>query len=78
MPTVLRIGPYRFFFYSSDGEEPIHIHVQRDQAIAKFWVDPLRLDYGTGFKASELRKIERIISENSETIVEAWNEYFSQ
>lgn len=78
MPTVLRVGPYRFFFYSSDGEEPIHIHVQRDNAIAKFWMEPLRLDYGTGLNASELRRIERIIAENSTTIIEAWNEYFSQ
>lgn len=78
MPTVLRVGPYRFFFYSSDGEEPIHIHVQRDNAIAKFWIEPLRLDYATGLKASELKKIERIIAEHSDTIIEAWNEYFSQ
>ena len=76
MPTVLRIGPYRFFFYSSDGEEPIHVHVQRDRSIAKFWVDPLRLDYGDGFRASELRQIERIIDSNRSTIIEAWNEYF--
>jgi len=56
----------------------MHVHVQRDNAIGKFWIEPLRLDYGTGFKASELRRIERIISENSGVITEAWNEYFSQ
>ena len=69
MPTVLRVGPYRFFFFSSDGDEPIHIHVQRDKAIAKFWMEPLRLDYDTGFRASELRRIERIIGENQSIIV---------
>ena len=76
MPTVLRVGPYRFFFFSSDGNEPVHVHVQRDNAIAKFWLDPLRLDYGTGFRASELRRIRRIIDEHRSTIIEAWNEYF--
>jgi hypothetical protein len=76
MPTILRVGPYRFFFYSSDGDEPIHVHVQRDSAVAKFWVEPLRLDYSIGFRPSELRRIERIIAENRGTIVEAWNEYF--
>ena len=76
MPTVLRVGPYRFFFYSSDGDEPPHVHVQRDTAVAKFWLEPLRLDYGTGFRPSELRRIERIIDENRSTLVEAWNEYF--
>lgn len=77
MPTVLRVGPYRFFCFSSDGDEPIHVHVQRDTAIAKFRIEPLRLDYGTGFRASELRRIERIIGEHQNTIIEAWNEYFS-
>jgi len=36
MPTILRVGPYRFFFYSADGEEPPHVHVERDDSVAKF------------------------------------------
>lgn len=43
MPTILRVGPYRFFFYSGDGREPPHIHVERDSGVAKFWLDPVRL-----------------------------------
>ena len=43
MPTVLRVGAYRFFFYSADAGEPPHIHVGRDDNVAKFWLDPLRL-----------------------------------
>jgi Domain of unknown function (DUF4160) len=43
MPTVLRIGPYRFFFYSGDFAEPKHVHIERDEYIAKFWLDPIRL-----------------------------------
>ena len=43
MPTVLRRGPYRFFFYSSDRAEPPHVHVERDENLAKFWLDPVRL-----------------------------------
>ena len=49
MPTVLRIGPYRLFFYSSDGDEPLHIHVERDNYIAKIWLDPIRLQKSGGF-----------------------------
>src|SRR5258708_2075434 len=30
MPTVMRIGPYRFHFYSREGSESPHIHVARD------------------------------------------------
>jgi len=46
MPTVLRVGPYRFFFYAGGGEEPPHVHVERDDNIAKFWLDPIRLKSG--------------------------------
>ena len=43
MPTVLRIGPYRFFFYSADGSEPPHIHVEKENKVAKYWLNPIRL-----------------------------------
>lgn len=76
MPTVLRTGPYRFFFYAGDRDEPQHVHVERDDRIAKFWLDPLRLQRSGGFPRAELRRIERIIKENHSEIVEAWNEYF--
>jgi hypothetical protein len=32
MPIVLRIGPYRFFFYAGDRPEPPHIHVERERS----------------------------------------------
>lgn len=57
MPTVLRIGPYRFFFYSSDWKEPAHIHVERDKAQAKFWLNPVRFERGVGFGGPELSKL---------------------
>jgi hypothetical protein len=76
MPTVLHVGPYRFFFYSSDGDEPIHVHVDRDSAVAKYWVRPPQLDHGRGFRPSELRKIRRIIEAHQPMIIEAWDEFF--
>jgi hypothetical protein len=76
MPTVLRTGPYRFFFYASDREEPPHVHVERDEKIAKYWLDPVRLQFSGGFNRFELRRIKGIIEENQLTLVEAWNEYF--
>lgn len=51
MPTVLRVGPYRFFFFSGDRDEPPHIHVERDENHAKFWLDPVRLEESSGFTA---------------------------
>ncbi len=78
MPTVLREGPYRFFFYSSDGDEPLHIHAQRDEAIARFWLDPLRYDYGAGFRPVEIRRIRAIIRKHRIAFTDAWNDHFSQ
>ena len=78
MPTVLRVGPYRFFFYSSDGDEPQHIHVQRDDSIAKFWLDPIRMEHSIGFAPAELRRIRSIITEQRQLLMESWDEYFNR
>lgn len=77
MPTVLRIGPYRFFFYSNESDEPMHIHVQRDRALAKFWLQPLvALASSTGFSAKELNGLSKTVKDNATTFMEAWNEFF--
>ena len=77
MPTVLRLGAYRFYFYSHDVvHEPPHIHVDRDENSAKFWLNPLKLARNLGFSATELRKIERILEEHQDEILEKWNENF--
>ncbi|MBI5048645.1 MAG: DUF4160 domain-containing protein [Deltaproteobacteria bacterium] len=76
MPTILKVGPYRFFFYAGDSEEPRHIHVERDDKIAKFWLDPVRLQSSGGFSRIEISKIHKIINENHSKLMEAWNEYF--
>ena len=73
MPTIKGIpGPYRFFFYSSDCDEPVHVHVQRDRATCKFWIDPVQLAASTGFSRRDLSAIRRIIFENRPQIREAW------
>ena len=76
MPTLGRIGPYRFFFYSNEGVEPPHVHAQQERKIAKFWLNPVALASTGRFSASELRSIERIVLENREWFLEAWNEFF--
>jgi hypothetical protein len=75
-PAVLRSGPYRFYFVSHDLHEPAHVHVDRDACSAKFWINPVALAYNLGYPPRELRRIESIISEHQQEIVEAWNEYF--
>jgi hypothetical protein len=77
MPAIENIGPYKFYFYSADGIEPPHVHVRRDRATAKFWINPVRLVRSRYFKDHELRLIQKLVEENRDRIVEAWNEYFS-
>ncbi|MEX0272441.1 DUF4160 domain-containing protein [Leptolyngbyaceae cyanobacterium UHCC 1019] len=76
MPTILRIGSYRFYFYSHEPNEPPHIHVDRDDATAKFWLEPISLATSIGFSAKEQRKLQTIVKENQEILLEAWNGYF--
>lgn len=78
MPTVLTIGPYRFFFYSDDRDEPPHIHVERDNHKAKFWLQPVRLQNSGRFKRKELNRIQELIEENQVRFLEEWDEYFNQ
>ena len=76
MPTVLRRGPYRFFFYAGDGGEPPHVHVERDDATAKLWLVPVRLERSRGFGSAELRELERLTVEHQALLLGAWNDYF--
>ena len=76
MPVVLREGPYRFFFYASDRDEPKHIHVARDNRVAKFWLEPVRLEMSGGMRRSEIHRIERTVEENRRVFLEAWDDYF--
>jgi hypothetical protein len=78
MPTVLIVGPYRFFFYSGDQDEAPHIHVECDNHLAKFWLQPVRLQNSGGFKRKELNRIQQLVEENQARFFEAWNEYFSK
>lgn len=75
MPTILRIGPYRFFFYSNEKRGPPHIHVQRDRFLAKFWLNPVTLAGSKRFDSHELRTIQKHVEENRKTLLEAWNEH---
>jgi len=76
MPTVLRVGPYRFFFYAGDRDEPPHVHVEREAKVAKFWLDPVRLHRSGGFSRTEVGRIQRMVSNHRMELLEAWDAYF--
>ena len=77
MPTVLRVGPYRFFFFAGDRGEPPHIHVAHSGRYAKFWLDPVNLASNRGFRSHELTVIRKLVEENRDFFMERWNAYFS-
>jgi len=77
MPTILRIGPYRFFFYAGDRDEPPHVHVERDESSAKFWLDAVLLEESFGFRSSEVNRIQQLVQENREQLLRRWDEYFN-
>jgi hypothetical protein len=76
MPTVLRVGPFRFFFYAGDVGEPLHVHVERDDCEAKFWLDPVRLERSRGFGRKEINRVRELVEEHREQLLESWNEFF--
>jgi hypothetical protein len=77
MPTVLRIGQYRFFFYAQEGTEPPHVHVEAAEKRAKYWIRPLLHDKSDGFRSGELKEIEKIIAGNADSFLKEWYEFFS-
>jgi len=73
---VLRIGPYRVYFYSHELGEPPHVHVDRDDRSAKFWVGPVALARNLGFAAHELTTIQKILEQHEQQLLDAWHGYF--
>ena len=75
MPAILKWHGYRFFFFSDEGKEPPHIHVAKDGRMAKFWLEDCKLAYNDYFKDNEVRRLRKVVLENQERFLEAWNEY---
>lgn len=75
VPTVLRSGPYRLYFFSHEPNEPPHVHIDRDSFSAKFWLDPVALAVNHGFRAHELWRLQRLVIEHREQLLEAWHEH---
>lgn len=74
MPEVFRKYGFVFFFYSNEGQEPMHIHVRKAGGFANFWIEPIELDYAQGLKVADIKLAEDLILEHTETIKQKWNE----
>lgn len=77
MPTVLREGPHRFFFFSREGHEPPHIHVETAERAAKFWLEPVEMVWAVGYNPREIRQLRELVAENAELFLEKWYEHFN-
>lgn len=76
MPTVLRIGSTRFFFFSNETLEPPHVHVERAGRVAKFWLKPVSLAKSGRLPVHELRRVERLVALHRAAFLRAWHEHF--
>ena len=78
MPTVLREQGFRFFFFSNEGSEPPHVHVQKGDAVAKVWLNPIGIAHAQGLNPVELRSIRRLVFANRAMFLQRWNEHFAR
>jgi hypothetical protein len=78
MPTVLRFSGYRFFFYSLEGAEPPHVHVEHGDKLAKFWLEPVGVAEAYGFRSHELNRLRAVVIERRLEFLEAWNAHFGR
>ena len=77
-PTIFREKGYRFYFLSNE-EERIHIHVTREEGEAKFWIDPIvSLAIYYGLNPKKLTEIQKIVEEHKNEIIAAWQRHFSK
>ncbi len=77
MPTVLRERGYRFFFFSREGTEPPHVHIEKAEYYAKFWLEPVALARSRGFSSRQLTEIRRLVEQNQRSFQERWDEHFT-
>ena len=76
MPTLLLWNGYRFYFFSHEADEPPHVHIDKGDCTAKFWLKPVALASRVGFKDNHLRVLEQKVTEHQRSFLEAWHGYF--
>jgi hypothetical protein len=76
MPTIITINGYRFYFYSNENDEPVHVHIEKAEGNAKYWLDPIQEEYSYDFTTRQRKDIAKLVNEHHETLKKAWYEYF--
>ena len=78
MPTILRTRGHRSFFFSNEGHEPPHVHVETGDNYAKFWLNPVALARSVGYRAREIRRLRELVEERRDLFEEKWHEHFGR
>ena len=78
MPSILRIGPFRFHFYSDERNEPAHIHVAMSVGECKFWLEPVKLASNKNIAPHIVRQIEKLVYEHQIFLKEKYNEFHNK
>jgi hypothetical protein len=78
MPTVLRWNGYRFYFFSNEGSEPPHVHIDKAGSTAKFGLEDPRLARNIGFSAREIAELSAQVGAERVAFLEAWRGYFGR
>lgn len=78
MPTVLRIEGFRFFFFSNEEGEPVHVHVEKAEGYAKLWLDPLSFAGSRCLTPSQMRRVRQLVEEHRDELIEAWRQRFGE
>jgi len=77
MPTIFIEG-FKFRFYSSDVNEPPHVHVIRGGSVAKIWIDPVELQNNRGYNRAELNRVLKMTRQHQPQLLQAWHEHFGR
>ena len=78
MPTLLVVEGFRFHFFSNERQEPPHVHVRKARAVAKLWLQPVRIAYSHDFTPAELRRVRELTFQHGPAFLQRWNEYFGR
>jgi hypothetical protein len=75
MPKLLFVEGFRFYFFSNEGREPPHVHVEKGDGYAKLWLSPVELVYSRGLTRADVRRIRELAEEHAENFLKRWNDH---
>jgi hypothetical protein len=77
-PTVFREKGYRFYFLSNE-EKRIHVHIECQSGEAKFWIEPIvALANSQGLNNRILNELSSLVMRHKDEIIKKWQQHFGR